>query len=345
MVLVFGFFQSVFASAVRFCQWAWMRAQFSAAGVSIGRHVLIDRRSDCELFIDRDSTIGYGSLLILESQGHLQAKLRIGHHTTINEYNNLRVAGGEITIGNYCQIAQFCTLVSSNHTTETQLYMVDAPWNPLKLGIHIEDDVWIGANSVVLPGVHIGRGAVIGAGSVVTKDVSTGETQPRFCDVGPSTPNSLSRYRVDTCLRLQLPLRGRAYCPSHAQYIRCRGKGELQARGRTGSNPVPADSTQAVKTSAPGGLQAVDQCPAAKLVHEAHILAQPELGRTVKRAIRGCVPAIEISWFANVEVGAAFKKLEAELEVRQPAVARVQRQRRGIPPAKHEVRRSTNVVT
>ena len=37
--------------------------------------------------------------------------------------------------------------------------------------IVIEDDVWIGSNSVILSGVKIGRGAVIGAGSIVTKNV------------------------------------------------------------------------------------------------------------------------------------------------------------------------------
>jgi len=35
----------------------------------------------------------------------------------------------------------------------------------------IEDEVWIGARAIILPGVRVGRGAVIGAGSVVTKDV------------------------------------------------------------------------------------------------------------------------------------------------------------------------------
>lgn len=37
--------------------------------------------------------------------------------------------------------------------------------------ICIDDDVWIGANAVILKGVHIGKGAVIAAGAVVVSDV------------------------------------------------------------------------------------------------------------------------------------------------------------------------------
>ena len=37
--------------------------------------------------------------------------------------------------------------------------------------IRIEDDVWIGTHSVILPGVVIGKGAVIGAGAIVTREV------------------------------------------------------------------------------------------------------------------------------------------------------------------------------
>ena len=44
--------------------------------------------------------------------------------------------------------------------------------------IHIEDDVWIGANAIILRGVKIGKGSVIAAGSVVTKDVE------RYCIYG-----------------------------------------------------------------------------------------------------------------------------------------------------------------
>ena len=40
-----------------------------------------------------------------------------------------------------------------------------------KKKVVIGDDVWIGANAVILPGVTIGEGSVIAAGSIVNKDV------------------------------------------------------------------------------------------------------------------------------------------------------------------------------
>ena len=40
-----------------------------------------------------------------------------------------------------------------------------------KGSIIVEDDVWIGANAIILSGIRIGQGAVVAAGSVVTKDV------------------------------------------------------------------------------------------------------------------------------------------------------------------------------
>ena len=42
---------------------------------------------------------------------------------------------------------------------------------PFKGDTIIGNDVWIGRESVIMPGVKIGDGAIIGAYSVVTKDV------------------------------------------------------------------------------------------------------------------------------------------------------------------------------
>lgn len=152
-------------------QLQWRRARFASIGVRIARAVLFDLDSDSQLSIGSGSSLGFGSLVIVRSQGTQLGRLRIGQNTAINEYNNLRAAGGAIDIGNNCQVAQFCTFVATNHTVETTEYMIDAPWNPDRSFIIIGDDVWIGANSVILPGVQVGQGAVIGAGSVVTKDV------------------------------------------------------------------------------------------------------------------------------------------------------------------------------
>ena len=55
-------------------------------------------------------------------------------------------------------------LLTSNHELDT-LLTVNAP-------IVLEDEVWIGAGSIVLPGVRVGRGAVVAAGAVVTRDVA-----------------------------------------------------------------------------------------------------------------------------------------------------------------------------
>ena len=54
--------------------------------------------------------------------------------------------------------------------------------------IHIGSQVYIGANSVILPGVKIGKGAVIAAGSIVTKDVDENA-------IVMGNPAKLFRYR------------------------------------------------------------------------------------------------------------------------------------------------------
>ena len=55
---------------------------------------------------------------------------------------------------------------------------------PFKGDIVIGNDVWIGRESVIMPGVKIGDGAIIGAYSVVTKDIEpysvVGENPAKF---------------------------------------------------------------------------------------------------------------------------------------------------------------------
>jgi len=88
---------------------------------------------------------------------------------------------GPMRVGRYCSIARSTRAARANHPmqalpTHPALYeksfgVIDADVELNQLLV-IEDDVWIGHNTMVLPGCkRIGRGAIIGAGSVVTHDV------------------------------------------------------------------------------------------------------------------------------------------------------------------------------
>ena len=77
---------------------------------------------------------------------------------------------GNITIGDRVSIAPRVTLVTSSHPNQSRI----RNFAPVSHGaIVIEDDAWLGAGCVVLPGVRIGRGAVVGANSVVHQDVAS----------------------------------------------------------------------------------------------------------------------------------------------------------------------------
>jgi hypothetical protein len=94
---------------------------------------------------------------------------------------------GKVTCGNGVRIASHVSLVGFNHGFDDP----DVPIHKQKhesRGIIIEDDVWIGANAVVVDGVKVGRGAVIAAGAVVSKDV------PPMAIVG-GVPAKVLRFR------------------------------------------------------------------------------------------------------------------------------------------------------
>jgi acetyltransferase-like isoleucine patch superfamily enzyme len=57
------------------------------------------------------------------------------------------------------------------HNLEPERRHAPPDWARISKRVVIEDDVFIGARSIVMKGVSIGKGAIIGAGSVVTADV------------------------------------------------------------------------------------------------------------------------------------------------------------------------------
>jgi acetyltransferase-like isoleucine patch superfamily enzyme len=128
-------------------------------------------------------------------------------HSSINSFtyiaDNTRIS--QTAIGKFCCIGQNCIFNLGRHpsrdfvsshpiffSTYKQVGITFADQNyfeeekPIKIG----NDVWTGANVIILGGLTIGDGAIIAAGAVVTKDV------PPYAIYG-GVPAKLIRYRFD----------------------------------------------------------------------------------------------------------------------------------------------------
>lgn len=96
-----------------------------------------------------------------------------GSHIEVGEnffanYNCTIIDVAKVRIGDNCQLAPNVAIYTAGHPLHP-----DSRNSMYEYGISVTigDNVWIGGNTVVLPGVHIGSNTVIGAGSVVTKDI------------------------------------------------------------------------------------------------------------------------------------------------------------------------------
>ncbi len=83
-------------------------------------------------------------------------------------------SGNGISIGNNVAIAANTTIAPTNHEfSRRDIPIVAQRFKPSRGGVVIEDDVWIGANCVLLDGAVLRQGCVIGAGSVVRGEVES----------------------------------------------------------------------------------------------------------------------------------------------------------------------------
>lgn len=91
----------------------------------------------------------------------------IGDYTRVGLHNTII---GPVNIGHHVNLAQGITVTALNHNFEDSEKRIDEQ-GVCTTPVVIEDDVWIGANAVILPGVRVGTHSVVAAGAVVTKDV------------------------------------------------------------------------------------------------------------------------------------------------------------------------------
>ena len=113
-------------------------------------------------FLTRCASAGSGIDLRMPVVIYHPEGLRLGNNVSIGELTHIRASGG-VTIGDRVLIASHVIITSRGHPKELPRYGIT-----LDAAVRIDDDVWIGAGAIILPGAHIHRGAIIAAGAVVT---------------------------------------------------------------------------------------------------------------------------------------------------------------------------------
>lgn len=136
----------------RHCRYAMLKELFGAVGRNVS--------------VGDDFICGFG------------CNIYIGDNVSINLRCTL-IDCNKITIGNNVLIAPGVQINTSTHPVDL-VDRMNPNWNPESTGyrwqtyakpIVIEDNCWIGAGCIILPGVTIGAGSVIGAGSIVNKSI------------------------------------------------------------------------------------------------------------------------------------------------------------------------------
>ena len=151
-------------------------AYLKSMGVAIGKNTMIEKADftwyhkvkigegctiEKQVFFKYDGPYTEGYAIVIDDK------------TFIGKGCEFNISHG-ISIGYHGAIASGCKFIDHNHGFDNRTQYIGEQ-TPTGAVIRIEDDVWLGANVVVLKGVHIGKGAIVAAGSVVNKSIGAYE--------------------------------------------------------------------------------------------------------------------------------------------------------------------------
>ena len=113
--------------------------------------------------------IGAYSVIVGAPASNLGEGISMGANSAVDAFSFLG-SSGFISIGENVIMGQHVGFHPENHNFDR----TDIPireQGTTRVGIIIEDDVWVGSNAIFLDGAHVGKGCVIGAGSVVRGNI------------------------------------------------------------------------------------------------------------------------------------------------------------------------------
>lgn len=117
-------------------------------------------------------TFGPGTVVkafaVVQSSG---GRVAFGQNCALSGFGHISTGAGDVIIGDHVRIAPNCTIVGGTKEIRRRDVLIVKQPEAEPRGVIIQDDVLIGAGSVILPGTHLRRGAVVGAGSVVQGEV------------------------------------------------------------------------------------------------------------------------------------------------------------------------------
>lgn len=151
----------------------------------IGKNITVLAKKKClhfagsvsvqdNVFIQGDGNFTLGQKSIIKRDAYIifsKGQLIVGNNSAIGKRSEIALNGGKIVIGSSVRIASCVFITNANHEfADKAVSIMDQ--GIITKDVIIEDDVWIGHGSIILPGIHIGKGAIVAAGSVVTKNVA-----------------------------------------------------------------------------------------------------------------------------------------------------------------------------
>lgn len=133
----------------------------------------------------------------------------LGANSTIEDFSTINNGVGEVIIGDRSRIGMSNVIIGPVYIGNDVILAQNIVMSGLNHGyedvniapkyqkvttspIHIEDEVWIGANVSIVAGVTIGKHSVIAAGSVVTKNV------PPFAIAGGNPTRIIKQYKLES---------------------------------------------------------------------------------------------------------------------------------------------------